>query len=100
MFDIGNLARRINLEFASAAERDKELLGGMGARSIVKAGIVFLATGFVAAAGCDQKHPQAAETPPPVVLVSRPVERTVTDHQVFTARTQAVQSVELKARVT
>jgi hypothetical protein len=27
MFDIGNLARRINLEFTSAAERDKELLG-------------------------------------------------------------------------
>jgi hypothetical protein len=28
MFDIGNLAKRINLEFSSAAERNKELLGG------------------------------------------------------------------------
>ena len=28
MFDIGNLAKRINLEFSSAAERDRELLGG------------------------------------------------------------------------
>ena len=28
MFDIGILAKRINLEFSSAAERDKELLGG------------------------------------------------------------------------
>jgi hypothetical protein len=28
MIDIGNLAKRINLEFSSAAERDKELLGG------------------------------------------------------------------------
>ena len=28
MFDIGNLAKRISLEFSSAAERDKELLGG------------------------------------------------------------------------
>jgi RND family efflux transporter MFP subunit len=64
-----------------------------------KSGVLVL-TILVPAAGCDQKHPQAAETPPPVVLVSRPVERTVTDHQVFTARTQAVQSVELKARVT
>jgi hypothetical protein len=28
MFDIGNLAKRISVEFSSAAERDKELLGG------------------------------------------------------------------------
>jgi RND family efflux transporter MFP subunit len=67
----------------------------------LKAGIpIILATGFLATAGCDQKHPQAAETPPTVVLVSRPVERKdVTDYQVFTARTQAVQSVDVKARV-
>jgi RND family efflux transporter MFP subunit len=73
----------------------------MGAQSMVKAGFLFLAAGFLGAAGCDQKHPQAAETPPPVVLVSRPVERKdVTDYQVFTARTQAEQSVDIKARVT
>jgi multidrug efflux system membrane fusion protein len=72
----------------------------MGALSMVKAGLFFLAAGFLAAAGCDQKHPQAAETPPPVVLVSRPLERKdVTDYQVFTARTQAEQSVDVKARV-
>jgi multidrug efflux system membrane fusion protein len=67
---------------------------------MVKAGILVLAAGFLAAAGCDQKHPQAAETPPPVVLVSRPLERKdVTDYQVFTARTQAVESPDVKARV-
>jgi RND family efflux transporter MFP subunit len=71
----------------------------MGAQSMVKAGLLFLAAGFLGAAGCDQKHPQTAETPPPVVLVSRPIERTVTAYQVFTARTQAVQSVDIKARV-
>jgi RND family efflux transporter MFP subunit len=73
----------------------------MGARSVVAAGIhIFLAAGFLAAAGCDQKHPTAAETAPPVVLVSQPIERKgVTDYQVFTARTQAVQSVDVKARV-
>jgi RND family efflux transporter MFP subunit len=71
----------------------------MGARSTVEAGILFFACGFLAATGCDQKNPQAAETPPPTVLVSRPLERTVTDYQVFTARTQAVQSVDIKARV-
>jgi RND family efflux transporter MFP subunit len=50
--------------------------------------------------GCADKHPAVTETPPPVVLVSHPLERTVTDSQVFTARTQAVQSVDVKARVT
>jgi RND family efflux transporter MFP subunit len=65
-----------------------------------KAGLfIILAAGFLAAAGCDQKHPQAVGTPPALVLVSRPLERNVTDYQVFTARTQAVQSVDLKARV-
>jgi multidrug efflux system membrane fusion protein len=75
-------------------------LFAMGAKSMLKAGILFLAAGFLAAAGCAQKHPQAAETPPPVVLVSRPLERKdVTDYQVFTSRTQSVQSVDVKARV-
>jgi RND family efflux transporter MFP subunit len=50
--------------------------------------------------GCDLKHPEPVATPPPVVKVARPVAQNVTDMQVFTARTQAVQSVELKARVT
>ena len=52
------------------------------------------------AAGCNEKNPKAVATPPPVVIVAHPVERNVTDFQVFTARTQAVQSVDIKARVT
>jgi RND family efflux transporter MFP subunit len=72
----------------------------MGAQSPVTAGTpLLLAAAFLAAPGCDQKHPQAVETPPPLMLVSRPLERNVTDYQVFTARTQAVQSVDIKARV-
>jgi RND family efflux transporter MFP subunit len=55
---------------------------------------------WIAFAGCDEKHPQVAATPPPTVLVARPLEREVSDYQVFTARTQAVQSVDIKARVT
>jgi multidrug efflux system membrane fusion protein len=50
-------------------------------------------------AGCNEKHPDAVATPPPAVLVGQPVERMVTDYQVFTARTQDVQSVDIKARV-
>jgi RND family efflux transporter MFP subunit len=65
-----------------------------------KLSLLFLPVLALAAAGCDEKHPQPVATPPPAVDVSRPLERTVTDHQVFTARTQAVESVDLKARVT
>jgi multidrug efflux system membrane fusion protein len=60
----------------------------------------WLAAALLALAGCETKSPKAVETPPPVVLVAYPVERDVTDHQDFTARTQAVQSVDIKARVT
>ena len=68
----------------------------MTAQSIDKLGILFLVTAHLAVAGCNQKHPQAAETSPPPVLVSRPLERKdVTDYQVFTARTQAVVSVDI-----
>jgi RND family efflux transporter MFP subunit len=59
-----------------------------------------LAAAIVAMAGCAGNRPEAVATPPPVVEVSRPVERTVTDYQVFTARTQAVESVNITARVT
>ena len=38
--------------------------------------------------------------PPPPVMVATPVEREVTDYQVFTVRTEAMQSVDIKARVT
>jgi RND family efflux transporter MFP subunit len=59
-----------------------------------------LLAGSLLSLGCDEKHPRLEATPPPTVLVARPVERTVTDTRVFTARTQAVQSVDVKARVT
>jgi multidrug efflux pump subunit AcrA (membrane-fusion protein) len=62
--------------------------------------VLVVASAILAIAGCGQKHPQPVATPPPVVEVARPVERTVTDYQIFTARTQAVQSVDVKARVT
>lgn len=51
-------------------------------------------------AGCDHKHPPVVATPAPVVEVSQAVVRPVTDYQIFTARTQAVESVDIKARVT
>jgi RND family efflux transporter MFP subunit len=38
--------------------------------------------------------------PPPAVMVAQPIERQVTDYQIFTVRTEAVESVDIKARVT
>lgn len=49
--------------------------------------------------GCTQVPPEAPATAAPAVTVSYPVEREVTDYADFTARTAAVDSVELRARV-
>src|SRR5580693_8346327 len=50
-------------------------------------------------AGCQKELPQAAE-PMPVVPISHPVKRPVTDSVDFTGRTDAVHSVNIVARVT
>ena len=41
-----------------------------------------------------------AEPKPPEVLVASPVQRSVTEYEEFTGRTEAVRSVEVRARVT
>jgi multidrug efflux system membrane fusion protein len=61
---------------------------------------VLLLTLLAVAAGCGEKHPKPVDTPPPTVMVAKPLERSVTDYQIFTGRTEAVQSVDVKARVT
>ena len=50
-------------------------------------------------AGCAQRPAEAPASLPISVTVSYPVERPVTDHADFTARTAAVDSVQLRARV-
>jgi RND family efflux transporter MFP subunit len=49
--------------------------------------------------GCARAPSEAPPAAPPPVTVSYPVEREVTDYADFTARTAAVDSVELRARV-
>jgi RND family efflux transporter MFP subunit len=49
-------------------------------------------------AGCEQ--PAATPSKPPLVSVSLPVRREVTDFRQFTGRTQAPETVEVRARVT
>jgi hypothetical protein len=45
----------------------------MGAQSVTAGIHLVFAAAFLAAAGCDQKRPQVAETAPPIVLASRPL---------------------------
>lgn len=50
--------------------------------------------------GCAGRRDEPVPTPPLLVEVAFPIEREVADYEVFTARLQAVQSVQIKARVT
>src|SRR4051812_15334029 len=50
--------------------------------------------------GCAHNPPQVAPPEPPVVPVSKPVDREVTNYVDFTGRTEAVQSVDIRPRVT
>lgn len=53
-----------------------------------------------AAAGCDEDKPAAKKAAPPIVAVTQPVEREITEHEEFTGRTDAVLTVDVRARVT
>src|SRR5467141_1792045 len=58
--------------------------------------VLGLCIGLAGCAGAPSGAPEAAPTP---VTVSRPVERDVTDYADFTARTAAIDSVEVRAHV-
>jgi membrane fusion protein, multidrug efflux system len=53
----------------------------------------------LALGGCDQKPAAQAAAAPPPVTVSEPVRRTVTDWDEFTGRFDAVEEVQVRARV-
>ncbi len=61
--------------------------------------LLIAAFGLAAAGGCHQP-PQAPPAKPPTIPVSQPVEREVTDYADYTGRTDAVESVGVRARVT
>ncbi len=51
--------------------------------------------------GCNhQQGPPPADNEPPTIPVSKPVVRTVTEYSFFTGRTDAVETVSIRARVT
>src|SRR5436309_2813231 len=53
-----------------------------------------------ALAGCNRAPRETVPAPPTPVTVSHPVEREVTDYADYTGRTAAVESLEVRARVT
>ncbi len=61
--------------------------------------IVVLIAALVFSAGCDQKENKFVAPPPPQVTVARPVQQPVTDYLHLTGNTQAVDQVQLEARV-
>ena len=53
----------------------------------------------VTLSGCGDKPPQQAASGPPPVTVAQPTKRTVTDWDEFTGRFEAVEEVQVRARV-
>jgi multidrug efflux system membrane fusion protein len=71
------------------------------ALGIVRLGVLALCLPLaVALIGCEQKRPQLASEQQTAVPVSQPIVRQVTDFVDFTGRTDAIQSVDIRARVT
>jgi RND family efflux transporter MFP subunit len=84
--------------FLSAAKPSRLFNQFVMPRSLAGVGtsIVLLA---LALAGCDRKPAAAAAPPALPVTVAQPVKRTVTDWDEFTGRFEAVEEVQIKARV-
>jgi RND family efflux transporter MFP subunit/putative MATE family efflux protein len=61
--------------------------------------LLLIVSSCLALGGCKREPLALAATPPPVVVVSHPVEREVSDYYEYTGRTAAKDAVEVRARV-
>src|SRR5687767_4092482 len=59
----------------------------------------YLAASLAIFSGCQKEAPHAFPSQTPIVIVSHPIIREVTDYEDFTGRLAAVESVEVRARV-
>ena len=81
---------------APAARLDRRWFSRVARCGGVPIGMLFA----LALAGCDEKaQSQVGAPPPPPVTVAQPVKRTVTDWDEFTGRFEAIQEVQVRARV-
>ncbi len=62
--------------------------------------LAFSGSLLAAASGCQRREPTVAPAELPISPVSHPIQREVTDHVDFTGRAEAVQSVDIRPRVT
>src|SRR5580700_2311557 len=58
-----------------------------------------IAAAFLLLAGCGEGQKQASAPPPPTVTVAKPIERTIVDKDEYVGRFVAVDSVEIRSRV-
>ncbi len=67
----------------------------------LRQGYAFAGLGLVtlALAGCGDATPPLAPSEPPVVTVSQPLEKEITDYDQYTGRVEAAETVEVRARV-
>jgi RND family efflux transporter MFP subunit len=68
----------------------------MMARGVLLGFLIFAALGL---AGCDGKQAAGSAPPPPPVTVARPLQKTITEWDEYTGRFTAVETVEVRARV-
>lgn len=57
------------------------------------------AVALLSALGCEHEPAPLAPTAPPTVTISQPIEREISDEAVFTGHTEAIKTVEIRARV-
>lgn len=58
-----------------------------------------VAIALLAALGCERKQVEVEPLPPPAVTISQPIEREISDEIEFTGHTDAIKTVEIRARV-
>ena len=81
---------------APATGRERRLFQRSARRSLAPIGLLLALT----LGGCDDKaQSQAAAPPPPPVTVAQPAKRIVTDWDEFTGRFEAMEEVQVRARV-
>src|SRR3982075_2460504 len=95
--DCGKSAEEMQLSAAEKSERLAQTAGFIvHSFCDLRPLIVLLA---VTLSGCGDKAPQQAAAGPPLVTVAQPTKRTVTDWDEFTGRFEAVEEVQVRARV-
>src|SRR4051795_9048945 len=95
--DCGKTAEEMQLSAAEKSERLAQTAGFVvHSFCDLRPLIVLLA---VTLSGCGDKPPAQAAAAPPTVTVAQPTKRTVTDWDEFTGRFEAVEEVQVRARV-